>query len=423
MLARTYRGDVQRLRFAVGLVSFVIVSMLGGLVLSASVLPLVTGWERVVLTSGSMQPAIDPGDVVLTSTAVHPLDPGTVIVFENPNKPGSLITHRIIENLPDGSYRTKGDANAQADVSPVAQDTVVGRGVTLVPAVGLPVIWARQGHPALAGAVAVLVLLLVWLSRYGLLSKYDPWLCHERAKPVENPKPRTAPSAEVTPAAGAATVVMLVIAAGIWAQPHPASGAFAASTVNSGNRITMAAAAPIYYLKTNSSGPTDPTYSLPLAVTAPTLTTLYDYDTTRGGKGSNSPGLEIQKGLGLDETNAANIQRWTTAGPVTLGGNVRVTLWSAMKDFKAARGSVIVGLYDCNGDTGTSSCTLIKSQPATQPMAGGSGNFEAMQFDFGTISHQATRLQLRIVLGSTAEGPMWFAYDTTSYPAKITYGN
>lgn len=170
---------MQRLKFAIGLVALAVVSILGGLILAATALPLVAGWERVVLTSGSMQPLIDPGDVVLTTKPVHPLDHGEVIVFKNPTKPGSFITHRVVENLPDGSYRTKGDANAQADVFPVTQENVVGRGVTLVPAVGLPVIWARQGHPVLAGAVVMLVLLLACVSRYALLTKYDPWLHSE----------------------------------------------------------------------------------------------------------------------------------------------------------------------------------------------------------------------------------------------------
>ena len=52
------------LKFAAGLISLMVVTALAGLALVAVVLPLVLGSERVVLTSGSMEPLIDPGDFV-----------------------------------------------------------------------------------------------------------------------------------------------------------------------------------------------------------------------------------------------------------------------------------------------------------------------------------------------------------------------
>lgn len=275
---------MQRLKFAVGLVAFWIVSTLGGLVLAATALPLVTGWDRVVLTSGSMQPLIDPGDIVLTQQASHPLAPGTVVVFKNPNKPGALITHRVIENLPDGSYRTKGDANAQADVSPVTPENVVGRGAMLVPVIGRPAIWVQQGYPTLAGAAAVVVLLLCWLSRYGLLSKYDPWLNQERTAPSENLRPRKTPGRRVSmtpgkkPWAGDAksTAVALgalvlslalVTVAALVMPPRLSTAAFTAHTSNSGNVLKVPCTSPLtviatvdtYVTQNSQNGPNAPT--------------------------------------------------------------------------------------------------------------------------------------------------------------------
>lgn len=80
---------MRRLKFVVGLMSLTMVTALAGLVLVATALPLAMGWDRVVLTSGSMMPLIEPGDVVIVSKVEHPIQPGTVITFKNPNKPAA----------------------------------------------------------------------------------------------------------------------------------------------------------------------------------------------------------------------------------------------------------------------------------------------------------------------------------------------
>ncbi len=104
------------------------------------------GWHPVVITSGSMEPLIRPGDVVLTGD-VPPerLGPGTVITFEDPARNGSLTTHRIVGVTSDGDYRTRGDANGVSDSTPVPPDAVVGVGRLLVPMIGLPPLWLSGG--------------------------------------------------------------------------------------------------------------------------------------------------------------------------------------------------------------------------------------------------------------------------------------
>lgn len=411
---------MQRLKFAVGLVSLTIVAMLGGLVLAGTALPLVAGWERVVLTSGSMQPLIDPGDVVLTTKANHPVSPGTVVVFKNPNKPGSLTTHRVIETLPDGSYRTKGDANPQPDVSPVIEEDVIGRGALLVPVIGLPAVWIQQGHPALAAAAAAMVFLLVWLGRFGLLNRYDPWHKPPAAELQDRPGLQRKPRPVIT-AAAAAVALAAFAAAGSWLAPQPALGAYSAATGNKSNLLTTAAAT-AYHLKTNSSGNTASSAILPLSSTAPTLTTLYNYDTNR----DTTPGLILAKGDGLSGTDTTKIQRWMMPhdSPVALSGNVRVTLWSAIKDFNSTKkGSVIVGLYDCNNDG--AACTSLASTTVTSTgsWSGGSNTWVAKEFNLGTITKQTTRMELRVAVTGSSDDAMMFAYDTTIYPSRITPGS
>lgn len=410
---------MMRLKFVMGLVSLMLVTLLGGLILSATALPLAMGWERVVLTSGSMQPMISPGDIVLASKPAHPVEPGTVVVFNNPNKPGSLITHRVVEQLPDGSYKTKGDANPQPDISPITQDNVIGEGALLVPTIGLPAIWAQQGHPTLVGAGAIVIFLLVWLSRYGLLTRHDPWLNPGNADQPDELEPGTKPAPKpgkpVLVAVSTLTAIVLVATA-TWTTLQPSHAAFSASTVNTGSVLATAAH---YYLKTNGTTNTTSSATLPLSTTAPTLTTLYNYDTDR----DILPGLKLNVGVGLHETESPKIQHWLMPAnsPVTLEGTVKVTLWSAVKDFEATRtGSATVGLYDCNSTGGA--CVLLASSTVTSTGAWSpDGTWAAKGFNLGTINRQTTRLQLRVAANGPDPGLM-FAYDTTTHPARITIG-
>ncbi len=99
-------------------------------------------WEPVVITSGSMAPAVRTGDVVL----LEPFDgellaPGTVIAYQDRARGGDLTLHRVVGEHPAGGYRTKGDANAGADSTPVQPELVVGVGRLLVPMIGLPARW------------------------------------------------------------------------------------------------------------------------------------------------------------------------------------------------------------------------------------------------------------------------------------------
>jgi signal peptidase I len=93
----------------------------GAVVLAAIVLvPALLGFQRYVITSGSMTGTYDRGSllydrVVPTST----LEVGDVITYDPPQGAAGLVTHRIasIDVQRDGTrvYRTKGDANPTAD--------------------------------------------------------------------------------------------------------------------------------------------------------------------------------------------------------------------------------------------------------------------------------------------------------------------
>jgi signal peptidase I len=83
--------------------------------------PALVGWQRYVITSGSMTGTYDRGSLVLDEIVpVSELRVGDVITYRPPADAGpeGLVTHRIaaITSDPGGRiYRTKGDANSIAD--------------------------------------------------------------------------------------------------------------------------------------------------------------------------------------------------------------------------------------------------------------------------------------------------------------------
>ncbi len=114
--------------------------------------PRVLGYRPVVVSSGSMEPMLQVGDVVVTNPGGK-IGVQSVIDFRVGD--GTRI-HRVIELLEDG-YRTKGDANPTPDSTIVAPEDVRGTGALVVPLVGMPQRWAAAGRwaPLAASAVAL----------------------------------------------------------------------------------------------------------------------------------------------------------------------------------------------------------------------------------------------------------------------------
>lgn len=128
------------------------------------------GYERYVITGGSMSGSIERGSLVLErAVPVHELEVGDVITYLPPPDSGvqNLVTHRLtsIKAAPDGStvLRTKGDANAAPDpwtFSLTAQTQPVVE--VVVPKVGYAFIALadRETRMLVVGAPAGLVALL-----------------------------------------------------------------------------------------------------------------------------------------------------------------------------------------------------------------------------------------------------------------------
>ncbi|WP_305789409.1 signal peptidase I [Symbioplanes lichenis] len=124
-------------------------------------LPLAWGWQAYTVTSGSMAPLVRPGDVVVASPEIDPDHlVGSVVVIAPAAAGHEPVTHRVVERLPDGRFRTRGDANPQADSRLVTADELIGSGRVVVPLAGLVRLHAGRVLPAAAGLALIAFFLL-----------------------------------------------------------------------------------------------------------------------------------------------------------------------------------------------------------------------------------------------------------------------
>lgn len=109
-----------------------------------------------VVLSGSMEPDISPGDaVIVKSSDPANIESGDVITFER-SADSTPVTHRVVEvvDTEDGpAFRTKGDANENADPALVPADSVTGEVWMVIPYLGHVVLFANtpQGIALLVG--------------------------------------------------------------------------------------------------------------------------------------------------------------------------------------------------------------------------------------------------------------------------------
>ena len=125
------------------LIGFIILVVL---LLIVSTLPITGNYKVMTVISGSMEPKIKMGSVVV----VKPADDykiGDVITFGTISKTKSPTTHRINDiRVIDGKpiYITKGDVNNAPDTRQVQKKDVIGKVLFDVPYVGYAVDFAKK---------------------------------------------------------------------------------------------------------------------------------------------------------------------------------------------------------------------------------------------------------------------------------------
>lgn len=129
------------------------------------VVPKATGSVPLTVLTASMEPRLPPGTLVV----VRPIDPsdvrvGQVVTYQIASGRPEVVTHRVIAitSASDGrrEFTFRGDANAAADASPVADVQIRGALWYSVPGVG----WANE---IVNGRARTLVVPLVAAALFG----------------------------------------------------------------------------------------------------------------------------------------------------------------------------------------------------------------------------------------------------------------
>ncbi|WP_346927681.1 LamG-like jellyroll fold domain-containing protein [uncultured Arthrobacter sp.] len=189
-------------RLAVSLVARAVLFAILGM-LAWALLPFALGWQPTTVMTGSMEPRISAGDVVIA----RPVPTGTaslghVLLVDDPDHVGKLRLHRYVEDAPDGGLILRGDANQSNDSSPVSPGAVHGVAVLRVPFVGLPVVWIAEKNwgnlAALFIAVSALTLAAASGSNTAPRSGQEPTAAGGAGGWPLPPQTRTARAARAT---------------------------------------------------------------------------------------------------------------------------------------------------------------------------------------------------------------------------------
>lgn len=155
--------------------TFVLWAALGfGIGLIALVtLPGLFGYQSLTVVSGSMEPTLGTGSVVIDEV-ISPLDarPGDIVTFQDPLRPRQL-THRLKRMRVEGDTAymvTLGDANDAPERWTVQTDGHIGRVVAHLPKLGyvraaLGTRYARLGVLGAVMALGAFLLVDMWRPR------------------------------------------------------------------------------------------------------------------------------------------------------------------------------------------------------------------------------------------------------------------
>lgn len=136
---------------------FLVLLLLIGLLVGFSILPIRNNFKILAVNSGSMEPTIKTGELVIIKPQNN-YQVGDIITFNFPNSPESaLTTHRIFEKIIRDDielYKTKGDANNSPDLSLIRKGNILGKYRFGVPYIGYLIGYVKT----LPGLVLIIII-------------------------------------------------------------------------------------------------------------------------------------------------------------------------------------------------------------------------------------------------------------------------
>jgi signal peptidase I len=244
---------------------------------ACALLPMLTGLSGSIVQSGSMEPHIGVGDVVLSRAlpADSPPPMGRVVTFRAPagSAKSGFVLHRVVGANQNGSLVTAGDANADVDSTPLDRRNILSQARLLVPWIGLPAFWVTTGAGLPLGMWVLLTAGALFIDATNAASR------HRHRKPGGSTRPGRGEinpdtatdtalrrgsalssffrAARVATAPTVVSLAVLVTAAALaMASFGQATAAFSARTSSFGNTWSVGGVAVRLAFATNPSGST-----------------------------------------------------------------------------------------------------------------------------------------------------------------------
>lgn len=134
--------------------------------------PKIGGFCPLIVLSGSMEPVISSGDLIICKQIdSDKVKVGDIIAFFDPDSTGTaVLTHRVTEIAEENgalAFRTKGDANNTEDRLPVPADDLVGIYKSRIPGAGNVAMFMQTT----AGLVVCVIVPLVLLVAYDVIRR------------------------------------------------------------------------------------------------------------------------------------------------------------------------------------------------------------------------------------------------------------
>lgn len=121
--------------------------------LTGDQMPMPFGYGASVVLSGSMEPALSTGDLLVVRQE-EAYAQGDIVVYQSGRM---AVVHRIM-TIDGETVITKGDANTASD-EPISIAAIKGKVIAAVPLLGYPV-WALKSPVGIIAAIAAAVLLV-----------------------------------------------------------------------------------------------------------------------------------------------------------------------------------------------------------------------------------------------------------------------
>lgn len=134
--------------------------------LAGNAVPMPFGVGASVVLSGSMEPALSVGDLLILREQPS-YEPGDIVVYQSGSMP---VVHRIVD-ISDETVTTRGDAN-NADDKPFPVSEIKGEVVAVIPRVG-QVVWTLKSPAAIIVLLAMAIWLVEWSFRVDKAEKEE----------------------------------------------------------------------------------------------------------------------------------------------------------------------------------------------------------------------------------------------------------